>query len=222
MVEESEKTLENSQPRTLTYRAELDGLRAIAVLSVLCYHAKFSLFKGGYVGVDVFFVLSGFLMSSIIYREMEENKFTLRAFYERRARRILPMLIFTLFVSYVPAYIFMADKNFVFFTKSALFSSVAVSNIFYSQTTKGYFDTSTDFIPLVHTWTLGVEEQFYVIIPLIFILVWPFGKHYVCGVIAILAIGSFYLTFLSLSSIQKFYMLHTRYMFFFFSSLLLI
>jgi peptidoglycan/LPS O-acetylase OafA/YrhL len=211
MTEEREQIVENVQTRTLTYRPELDGLRAIAVLSVLCYHAKFSLFRGGYVGVDVFFVLSGFLMSSIILREMEENKFTLRAFYERRARRILPMLMFTLFVSYVPACIFLVDNNFAFFTKSAFFSSVAVSNIFYSKTTKGYFDTSTDFIPLVHTWTLGVEEQFYVVIPLIFIFIWRFGKYYVCGVVAVLAIGSFYLTFLPLNSIQKFYMLHTRY-----------
>jgi peptidoglycan/LPS O-acetylase OafA/YrhL len=211
MTEESEQLYEISQPRTLKYRAELDGLRAIAVLSVLFYHAKFSLFKGGFVGVDVFFVLSGFFMSSIILQELEENKFTLRAFYERRVRRIFPMLIFTIFISYGPAYLFMEDDNFVYFTKSAFYSSVAVSNIFYSKTTKGYFDTSTDFIPLIHTWTLGVEEQFYVIITLIFILTWRFGKFYVCGVVLILTIGSFYLTFLPLNSVRKFYMLHTRY-----------
>jgi peptidoglycan/LPS O-acetylase OafA/YrhL len=204
----------NSNNNKLNYRAELDGLRAIAVLSVIFYHAHFSLFKGGYVGIDVFFVLSGFLMSSIILREKEADKFTLRAFYERRARRILPMLMFTLLTSYMPAYYFMLHNDFVFYAKSAFFSSIAVANIFYSTTTRSYFDTSTDRIPLVHTWTLGVEEQFYVIIPLIFILFWRFGKHFVCGVIAIMAVASFCLTFFDLfNSIEKFYMLFTRYIF---------
>jgi peptidoglycan/LPS O-acetylase OafA/YrhL len=196
---------------SINYRAELDGMRAIAILSVLCYHAGFSLFKGGYVGVDVFFVLSGYLMSSIILRESEANEFTLRAFYERRARRILPMLILTLLVSYIPALVFRLDDKFAtFFAKSAFYSSIAVSNIFYASTTRGYFDTSSDLIPLIHTWTLGVEEQFYFIIPLIFILFWRFGKKFVGKVIILMAIGSFYLTFVTSNPIEKFYMLHTR------------
>jgi peptidoglycan/LPS O-acetylase OafA/YrhL len=196
----------------IEYRPELDGLRAIAVISVMCYHAHLSLFKGGYVGVDVFFVLSGFLMSSIILREKEANKFTLQTFYERRARRILPMLTLTLAVSYIPAYLFMISDEFAFFTKSAFFSTIAAANVLYSKTTKGYFDTSVDRIPLIHTWTLGVEEQFYFIIPLIFILFWRFGKYSVCGIIAIMAIVSFLLTFLdTINSIHKFYMLYTRF-----------
>jgi peptidoglycan/LPS O-acetylase OafA/YrhL len=199
-----------SPERTLTYRPELDGLRAVAVLSVIFYHAGFSLFKGGYVGVDVFFVLSGYLMSSIILKEMESAKFTLQAFYERRARRILPMLLFTIFACYLPAYRYMIPKEFAFFTKSAFYSSIAVSNIFYSTTTKGYFDTSTDYIPLVHTWTLGVEEQFYVIIPLVFLVFWRFGKFYVCGMIVLLTLCSLFTTTLQIDSIRKFYLLYTR------------
>ena len=193
----------------IQYRPELDGLRAIAVLSVIFYHAGFSLFKGGYVGVDVFFVLSGYLMSSIILKEMESGKFTLRAFYERRARRILPMLMVTLFVSYIPAYWLMIQKEFAFFTKSAFYSSIAVANIFYSSTTKGYFDTSTEYLPLVHTWTLGVEEQFYVVIPVIFMIFWRFGKRMVFCVIAVLALASFYTTLLPINSIHKFYLLYS-------------
>jgi peptidoglycan/LPS O-acetylase OafA/YrhL len=197
---------------TVNYRAELDGVRAIAILSVMCYHAGFSIFKGGYVGVDVFFVLSGFLMSSIILRESEENIFTLRAFFERRARRIIPMLTVTLLVSYIPAYVFRVDdKFFTFFTKSAFYSSIALSNIFYANTTRGYFDTSSDLIPLIHTWTLGVEEQFYFIIPLIFILFWRLGKKFVCFVIFVMAIGSFFYAVVTSNPIEKFYMLHTRY-----------
>jgi peptidoglycan/LPS O-acetylase OafA/YrhL len=95
------------QHQTLAYRPELDGLRAIAVLSVIFYHAGFSPFAGGFIGVDVFFVLSGYLMTSIILKEALSNTFALLKFYERRVRRILPMLMFTLLVSYYPAYAFM-------------------------------------------------------------------------------------------------------------------
>jgi peptidoglycan/LPS O-acetylase OafA/YrhL len=199
--------------KKLKYRAELDGLRAIAVTSVVFYHAGFKLFKGGYVGVDVFFVLSGFLMSSIILRENEAGKFTLRAFYERRARRILPMLMLTLIISYIPAYLLLTRDELRFFIKSSFYSSIAGSNIFYSKTTRGYFDTSSDLIPLIHTWTLGVEEQFYVIIPLIFIIFWRLGKYFVCSIIATIAIVSFCLTrFYAFNSIQRFYLLYTRYL----------
>jgi peptidoglycan/LPS O-acetylase OafA/YrhL len=207
----SKETENNQHHRTLSYRPELDGLRAVAVLSVLFYHAGFGLFRGGFVGVDIFFVLSGYLMTSIILKETELNAFTLKRFYERRALRILPMLTPILVVSYFPAFNLMVEKELFFFTKSAFFSSISIANIFYSSTTKGYFDTSTDFIPLVHTWTLGVEEQFYVIIPLVFMLFWRFGKYSVFGVILALALASFYLTFAQINTIHKFYMLYTRF-----------
>jgi peptidoglycan/LPS O-acetylase OafA/YrhL len=195
----------------MSYRPELDGLRAVAVLAVIFYHAGFSFCRGGYVGVDIFFVLSGYLMTSIILKETENNEFTLIRFYVRRVRRILPMLYFTISISYIPAYKYLFDKEFVHFTKSAFLASVGLSNFFFATTTNGYFDTKTDLLPLVHTWTLGVEEQFYVIIPLLFILFRKLDRMAIMSSIVTLALASFYLTFVNTNSIHKFYMLHTRF-----------
>jgi peptidoglycan/LPS O-acetylase OafA/YrhL len=196
----------------VNYRVELDGLRAIAVLAVIFYHAGFKICQGGFVGVDVFFVLSGFLMTSIIIKEFRQDKFTLLRFYERRVRRILPMLFFTITCCYYPAQKYLVETEFFYFCKSALLASVGSSNFLFAASTKGYFDTRTDLIPLVHTWTLGVEEQFYVIIPLIFILLWRLGRNAVLFVIASLALVSFCLTFSPhINSVYKFYMLYTRF-----------
>jgi peptidoglycan/LPS O-acetylase OafA/YrhL len=194
-----------------SYRSELDGLRGIAVLAVIFYHAKFPFCKGGYVGVDVFFVLSGYLMISIIAREMSDNTFSILKFYERRVRRILPMLYFTIICCYIYAYMFLVDLEFLKFTKSAFMASIGLSNFFFANTTNGYFDTNIEFLPLIHTWTLGVEEQFYVIIPLIFIIFWRFSHKLVLIVLGCLALASFYLTLTALNGNYKFYMLHTRF-----------
>jgi hypothetical protein len=185
------------------YRPELDGF--------IFYHAGFSFCKGGFVGVDVFFVLSGYLMTSIIMREIQKGEFTLIRFYERRVRRILPMLYFTIAVCYYPAYKYLIEKEFLYFTKSAFLASVGASNFLFATITKGYFDTKTDFIPLVHTWTLGVEEQFYVILPLLFITLWRFGRNVVVFALTSLAVLSFYLTFGLMNPINNFYMLYTRF-----------
>jgi peptidoglycan/LPS O-acetylase OafA/YrhL len=201
----------NSQSPTLTYRPELDGLRAIAVLSVVFYHAGFKIFQGGFVGVDIFFVLSGFLMTSIIVKELKQDRFTLLAFYERRIRRILPMLFFTIIVSFFPARRYLVTKDFIFFIDSALLSSIGLSNFLYSTTTKGYFDTNTDFIPLVHTWTLAVEEQFYLIIPVLFLTLWKLGLNFVLITLSVISLISFALTFHTSNEILNFYMLYTRF-----------
>jgi peptidoglycan/LPS O-acetylase OafA/YrhL len=169
------------------YRPELDGLRAIAVLAVVLYHADTTFCPGGFTGVDIFFVLSGYLMTSIITRDSLNNEFSLLKFYERRARRILPMLYLTIIISYFPAYKYLVDREFVNFTKSAFFASIGLSNFFFVSTIKGYFDTSTDLIPLVHTWNQGVEEQFYFIIPLVFLLFMRFGSKFVLFILAVLA-----------------------------------
>ena len=192
------------------YRTELDGLRCIAVLSVIFYHAGFNLFKCGFVGVDLFFVISGYLMTTIILSEIEAGEFSLKKFYERRARRILPMLYFTILICYLPAYYHMIGKEFLFFSRSVSWASVGASNFLFAKTTNGYFDTNTDLIPLMHTWTLGVEEQFYLIIPLIFVLLWRFGKNTVLNLLISLSTASFTLTFMDLNSNNKFYLIHTR------------
>jgi peptidoglycan/LPS O-acetylase OafA/YrhL len=210
-IEETKLFIANQFSSKLKYRPELDGLRAIAVISVILFHAGFEVFKGGFVGVDMFFVLSGYLMTSIIQRETKAQSFTIQNFYERRARRILPMLLFTISISYLPAAFYMTDSEYTFFTKSAFYSSIGVANIFYSTTTKGYFDTSTDLIPLIHTWTLGVEEQFYVIIPLIFLIFGPFGEKMIISVLYLFTILSFFSTFLTANTILSYYLLHTRF-----------
>jgi peptidoglycan/LPS O-acetylase OafA/YrhL len=138
----------DTNSRKLEYRCELDGLRAIAVLAVIFYHAQFKLFKGGFVGVDVFFVLSDFLMTSIILNENTNDTFLILKFYERRIRRILPMLLFTIAVSYLPAYHLMPAKEFFYFTKSAFLASIGLSNTLFATTTLGYFETKPSSSPL--------------------------------------------------------------------------
>jgi peptidoglycan/LPS O-acetylase OafA/YrhL len=200
-----------SHTATSSYRPELDGLRAIAVLSVIFYHAGFTLFQGGFVGVDIFFVLSGFLMTSIITKELNHDKFKLANFYERRIRRILPMLFFTIIVSFIPARKYLVTKDYGYFVDSAFQSSIGLSNFLFAKTTKGYYDTKTDLIPLVHTWTLAVEEQFYLVIPILFLSLWKLGRGVVLTSLSALTLGSFLLTFYDKNETFKFYMIYSRF-----------
>ena len=160
------------------YRPEIDGLRAIAVVPVILFHAGFSIFGGGYVGVDVFFVVSGYLITSIIVAELEEDKFSIINFYERRARRILPAL-FTVMLACIPlSYIWMLPSQLEDFSGSLIAVLFFVSNVFFWQES-GYFATAADLKPLLHTWSLAVEEQFYVVFPLFLVLYWRFGRRVV-------------------------------------------
>ena len=148
------------------YIPEVDGLRAIAVLSVLFFHLGIDSVSGGFVGVDIFFVISGFLISQIIVEQVERKNFRFSNFYVRRARRILPVLIFVLVLNLVLSYFFLAPELFKNSADSTIASVLFSSNIlFYFQS--GYFDTEAYLKPLLHTWSLGVEEQFYLIWPLI-------------------------------------------------------
>ncbi len=159
----------------LAYRPDIDGLRAVAVLSVLFYHAGIKLFPGGFVGVDVFFVISGYLITSIIVREIKANEFRLINFYERRIRRIYPALFavvaFTLLVS---ALLYDA-MEYTEIGKSAISVTFFLSNVlFWSES--GYFETPSTLKPLLHAWSLSVEEQFYILFPLLILLVVRFFK----------------------------------------------
>tara|TARA_B100000989_G_C19514096_1_gene460705 strand:+ start:198 stop:2180 length:1983 start_codon:yes stop_codon:yes gene_type:complete len=165
------------QPNSLKYSKEIDGLRAIAVLAVVFFHAGFKYFKGGYVGVDIFFVISGYLITSIIIKDLNNNKFSLINFYERRARRILPALSFLILFCLPFVWFLMLPYQILEFASSLKFVSLFISNIyFWKAGGNGYFSTKIDEMPLLHTWSLGIEEQFYFIFPLFLIFFWKFKK----------------------------------------------
>ncbi|MCK3779594.1 acyltransferase [Ensifer sesbaniae] len=150
----------------MQYRPEIDGLRALAVVPVLLFHAGFGLLAGGFAGVDVFFVISGFLITSIIHREIRDGSFSVVRFYERRARRIAPALLLVCAVSIPFALMWMLPEELNNFGKSLYAVNFFASNfLFWGQT--GYFAPSTELMPLLHTWSLAVEEQFYVVFPLL-------------------------------------------------------
>lgn len=159
----------------MKYRREIDGLRAIAVLPVIFFHAGSSWFSGGFVGVDIFFVISGYLITSILLAEHEAGKFSIYHFYERRARRILPALFLVMFVTLPFAWYWMLPYQLKEFSDSLMAVSTSVSNIlFWKQS--GYFDISSELKPLLHTWSLAVEEQYYVFFPIFLFLFWRIEK----------------------------------------------
>lgn len=176
----------------IDYRQEINGLRALAVLPVVFYHAKFSLFQGGFVGVDIFFVISGYLISGIIFTELSTSSFSLVNFYERRARRILPALFVVLIFSTLISWILLPPIEFKDFGQSLFSVSLFASNfLFWFE--GGYFDTGIDLKPLLHTWSLAVEEQFYILFPLLAILLFSVNKRFLLPVILLLFFTSLFL-----------------------------
>ena len=174
---------------SLAYRREIDGLRALAVVSVVLFHAGFQEPSGGFLGVDVFFVISGFLITSIILSEQDSGAFTLSGFYERRARRILPALFTVVIASLAFAYFFLMPDDFAHFGKSVASTSIFGSNIFF-WLQDDYFAPNAKYIPLLHTWSLAVEEQFYLLFPLLLLVFVPAKQHSLILVIAIIGITS--------------------------------
>jgi peptidoglycan/LPS O-acetylase OafA/YrhL len=160
---------ESLQRPALKYRPEIDGLRAVAVVIVILYHLEIRYIPGGFVGVDVFFVISGYLISSIIFSEIAAARFSITAFYERRIRRIFPALFAMLFAFTAFAFFYILPAELVGYAKSLLAAATSVSNIYFWQHS-GYFDSPLS-NPLLHTWSLAVEEQFYIFFPLFLWLV---------------------------------------------------
>jgi len=174
----------------LKYRPDIDGLRAIAVLSVVLYHYGIGGIKGGFVGVDVFFVISGYLITGIIHSEMQRGDFTLAGFYERRARRIFPALFAMLLATMVAGWWMLLPSDLANLGQAGAATILFVSNVLY-MLRSGYFDSSSDFNPLLHTWSLGVEEQFYVGLPLLMLLVVRCWSRGLGKVLAVIALASF-------------------------------
>ena len=168
----------------LNYRPDIDGLRAISVFAVIFYHANFlvldhELFQGGFIGVDIFFVISGFLITSLILNEIYNNNFSITDFYTRRIRRIIPVLFFVILSCIPIAYIFLLPSSLVDFFQSVLSTLIFSSNFYFHHTGLIYGGPDSSLKPLLHTWSLSVEEQFYVIFPLILILFRKFLKNYI-------------------------------------------
>lgn len=164
------------------YRLDIDGLRAIAVLAVIFFHYEVPYFTGGFVGVDIFFVISGYLISSIIFKDLANNTFSFVAFYARRIRRIFPALFSILFVSIIIALILYDYETLLIFGKS-LVATVFFASNFYFRSNVGYFATSPQQITLLHTWSLAIEEQFYLIFPIVIYFLYKYQaskiKYYI-------------------------------------------
>jgi peptidoglycan/LPS O-acetylase OafA/YrhL len=154
----------------MRYRADIDGLRALAILPVVAFHIGVSRIPGGFVGVDVFFVISGYLISTIILEELSAGRFSIMTFYERRVRRIAPALIAMLAVTTAFTYWYFLPAELVEYGRSLLAVALFLSNFFFWRDV-GYFDQPAAGKPLLHTWSLAVEEQFYLFLPLLLIFV---------------------------------------------------
>lgn len=174
----------------MKYRAEIDGLRAFAVVPVIFYHAGFKLFSGGYTGVDVFFVISGYLITTILLAELATGAFSLIHFYERRVRRIVPALFVMMFVCLPVAWFLLLPDGMKKFSASLVAVSFFASNILFWQTS-GYFDSATELKPLIHTWSLAVEEQYYILFPLFLMIVWKLQTRWIVGLLGIVFVASF-------------------------------
>ena len=147
------------------YKKEIDVLRFISVLSVILFHLDVEYFKGGFLGVDIFFIISGYLITNIILSDLNIQKFSLKNFYLRRARRILPALFIVLFFTIIFGFIFLFPGEINYLNKTILSILFFVSNFFFFKTTD-YFDDMANQSPLLHTWSLSVEEQFYLVYPI--------------------------------------------------------
>ena len=173
----------------IAYRADIDGLRAVAVLLVVLFHLELFSVTGGYVGVDVFFVISGYLISAILLKDLKNGKLSLWHFYERRVRRILPAMFFIMLVVTIAAVVFLFPQEFKYFGETLAATAAYGSNILFWQES-GYFEVESQLVPLLHTWSLGVEEQFYILFPLFLIVLYRYARRWAfAGVVAAMLVS---------------------------------
>jgi peptidoglycan/LPS O-acetylase OafA/YrhL len=172
----------NASPQR-AYRPDIDGLRAIAVLLVLFDHVEIHRFAGGFIGVDVFFIISGYLIGAHILNDLDASTFSLARFYERRFRRIVPALLAVLLVTTWLAYHYLFPGELIGFGQSLVGALFSFSNIVFWQQS-GYFDMPSRLKPLLHTWSLGVEEQFYIVLPLLLIVLARFARRHLAAILS--------------------------------------
>lgn len=194
------------------YRPEIDGLRAVAVIPVLLFHAGFGFISGGFAGVDVFFVISGFLITALIHQEIRSGAFSVIGFYERRARRLAPALLFVCIACIPFALMWMLPKELNEFGKSLYAANLFAANFFFWDQTN-YFTPDTGLMPLLHTWSLAVEEQFYVVFPLLLISLRRFTEAAALRAVVAVTVLSFGATQLvvGIDPAANFYLLPSRF-----------
>ena len=202
----------------LTYRPEIDGLRAISVSVVILYHAQITImghqpFKGGFIGVDIFFVISGYLITSIILKELlVTGSFSFKNFYQRRIRRILPALILVMLASLPFAWMYLLPSSFIDFSKSILYSLGFSSNFYFHYSGQEYEDISGLLKPFLHTWSLSVEEQFYLLFPVALLIIFKNLRKYLVHILIITLLISLFFTDWGSKNYPSasFYFPHTR------------
>lgn len=192
-----------------TYRTDIDGLRAIAIIPVILFHLGY--LSNGYLGVDIFFVISGYLITGLVYNEVEENKFSVLKFYERRVRRIIPLVLFTTLIAFILGVIFMLPDDLENLSQSVFASNFSANNILMKITSADYWAVKNDYKPLMHTWSLGIEEQFYLLYPVIFFFLKGDKKKFILPLLVFLTILSLTAFFKSTNISSKFYFLQYRF-----------
>ena len=195
-----------------TFRPEIAGMRALSVMAVLLFHIGFEKFSGGFVGVDVFFVLSGFLITGIIIKSLENRSFSFYEFYSHRAKRIFPASIITILTSILIAIWLLSPSEYIDLSKSALYSLLFTANIYFFNNT-GYFDQSAELSPLLHMWSLGIEEQFYLLFPILLYIVFKYFGRFGTIIFLSLSVASSLLLSITITEAYQtfsFFMLPTR------------
>ena len=179
---------------SIRYNADIDGLRAIAVLFVIFNHLNISLFQGGFIGVDIFFVISGYLITSIMYKEMREDRFSLGHFYKKRVIRLAPAFFTMLAVVSIISSLLMLPHELMSYFESVIYSTFLMANVYMRKEVGGYFSTSVEEVPLLHLWSLGIEEQFYLFWPLLllFLIKKINAKWLIWIVISLIMLSVFY------------------------------
>ena len=198
--------------KIISYRPEIDGLRAISIFAVIFFHTNIKIFSGGFIGVDIFFVISGYLITSIILKQINNNKFSIINFYERRARRILPALFFVLFGTLAAGWVLLMPNEMKILSQNIFATVLFISNIFFYIKNFNYFDLLQESNPLIHLWSLGVEEQYYFLYPLLLLIITKYFKTNLAKILSYIAILSLILSQLLYKKYpdSTYYLLHTR------------
>ncbi len=193
----------------MQYRTDIDGLRSLAVLSVIFFHLGY--LPHGFLGVDIFFVISGYLITGIVYHETAQNKFSVLKFYERRLRRIIPLLLFTTLTAFILGLFYMLPDDLENLSQSVFASNFSANNILMYITSRDYWAVKNDFKPLMHTWSLGIEEQFYLLYPFIFIFLKGKKLKFIFPTLLVLTVLSLLAFVLESNVSAKFYFIQYRF-----------